>query len=191
MPGELVWVVARPDALPDGSWRGVRAVGSAEVDRLESLAEYRPRDAVEPDPAFKQLIPYLVLRDGERWFLMRRTRAGADVRLHDRYSIGVGGHVNPGDDGIAGALLREWSEEVDAEFVPSFTPVGLLNDDTTEVGSVHLGIVYVADADGRPVAIRETEKLSASWASTADVSAVRESLETWSELVFDSLMAGR
>ena len=106
---------------------------------------------MEVDPSFKQVIPYLVLRDGERYFLMRRTRAGVDARLHDRYSIGVGGHLNPGDGGVLGGLRREWHEELVADFEPAFRLVGLLNDDTTEVGAVHLGAVYVADAAGRPV----------------------------------------
>ena len=60
------------------------------------------RGDAEEDPAHKQVIPYLVLRDGERWFLMRRTRAGGDARLHDRWSIGVGGHLNPGDGDVIG-----------------------------------------------------------------------------------------
>ena len=134
-------------------------------DGLDGFAElvaregsFRPRPAMEIDPSFKQVIPYLVLRDGERFFLMRRTRAGGDARLHDRYSIGVGGHLNPGDVDLAGGLRREWAEEVVADFEPAFRLVALLNDDTTDVGSVHLGAVYVADAAGRPVAIRETRQ---------------------------------
>ena len=133
---------------------------------------------MEPDEAWKQVIPYPVLRDGSRWFLMRRTRAGGDARLHDRYSIGVGGHVNPEDGGLDGdlstALRREWLEELDVEFVPAFRFVGLLNDDTTPVGRVHVGLVYEADAAGRPVAIRETEKLSGAFVGSADVEAVAE-----------------
>ena len=91
---------------------------------------------------------------------MRRTQAGGDARLHDRWSIGVGGHLNPGDGDLAGGLRREWREELDADFEPEFELVGLLNDDTTDVGGVHVGAVYVADAGGRPVTIRETDKLA-------------------------------
>ena len=118
---------------------------------------------------------------------MRRTRAGGDARLHDRWSIGVGGHLNPGDGDVLGGLRREWAEELVADFVPDFTPVGLLNDDTTPVGAVHIGIVYVADAAGRPVEIRETDKLVGRFAETAEVAAVRDSMETWSRLVFNLL----
>jgi predicted NUDIX family phosphoesterase len=118
---------------------------------------------------------------------MRRTKAGADARLHDRFSIGVGGHLNPGDGGLLDGLRREWHEELEADFTPDFRLVGLLNDDTTDVGAVHLGAVYVADATGRPVAIRETEKLSGAFAEPAEVAAVVERMETWSALVFDAL----
>lgn len=186
---ELVLVVRRDHALPDGTFRGLRRSDSAWLDGLVAGAgEFRPRAAVEADPSYKQMIPYLVLRDGERWFLMKRTRAGADQRLHDRYSIGVGGHLNPGDVDLRGGLRREWREEIDAGFVPAFHFVGLLNDDETDVGAVHLGAVFVADAAGRPVAVRETEKLSGSFVDTGHVEAVRERLETWSVLVFDALL---
>jgi predicted NUDIX family phosphoesterase len=142
---------------------------------------------MEGDPAFKQIIPYLVLRDGQRWFLMQRTRGGADRRLHDRWSIGVGGHLNPGDAGVAGGLAREWREELKAEFAPDFRFVGLLNDDTTEVGRVHLGVVFEADAVGRPVTVRETDKLRGGFASSEEIRTVRDQLETWSRIAFDEL----
>ena len=122
---------------------------------------------------------------------MRRTKAGADARLHDRYSIGVGGHLNPGDGDLAGGLRREWREEVSADFVPEFRLIGLLNDDTTDVGSVHVGAVYLADARGRSVAIRETEKLSGSFAEPSEAAAVVDRMETWSVLVFEHLEADR
>lgn len=191
MIDEQVLVIARA-LVPDGAdWHGLRTAGmEAFLADVQRHARYAPRPEVEQDPAWKQLIPYLVLRDGDRYFLMRRTRAGADARLHDRWSIGVGGHLNPGDEGLTGGLRREWREELDADFEPDFEPVALLNDDTTDVGAVHLGIVVLADAAGRPVRVRETDKLAGSFASAAEVAAVRDDLETWSRLVFDALESG-
>ena len=187
---EQVLVVPRDDVLAGTGWSGVRIDGiEAFLSAVATSGRFAPRSAMEEDPTFKQVIPYLVLRDGDRYFLMRRTRAGGDARLHDRWSIGVGGHLNPGDGDLAGGLLREWDEELVADFVPDFRIVGLLNDDTTAVGRVHLGAVYVADAAGRPVAIRETDKLSGAFADPADVAAVADDLETWSRLVFDFLEA--
>jgi predicted NUDIX family phosphoesterase len=187
-PDERVLVVPRSALVPGDGWLGVRRGGIDEalgVVAREGL--FMRRSDAEHDPAYKQVIPYLVLRDGERWFLMRRTRAGGDARLHDRWSIGVGGHLNPGDVDVNGGLRREWGEELVADFEPAYTPVGLLNDDTTAVGAVHVGFVFVADAGGRAVAIRETDKLEGSFAATAEVAAVRDGLETWSRLVLDAL----
>jgi predicted NUDIX family phosphoesterase len=187
-PDELVLVVPREALVPGQGWTGVRR--GDLVDALAVVARegrYVRRGDAEDDPSLKQVIPYLVLRDGDRWFLMRRTRAGGDARLHDLGSIGVGGHLNPGDGDVAGGLRREWREEVDADFLPEFEPVGLLNDDTTAVGAVHVGLVYTADAAGRAVAIRETDKLVGAFAATEEVEAVRGSLETWSRLAFDAL----
>ena len=191
MTDERVFVVPRAAVPGETGWYGVRTDGlEAFVAALERDGRYERRLEMERDQSFKQVIPYLVLRDGERFFLMQRTAAGGDPRLHGRYSIGVGGHVNPGDGGLLGGLRREWSEELIAEFVPDFRLVGLLNDDTTDVGAVHLGAVYVGDAAGRPVAIRETDKLTGSFVDPDAVAAVADRLETWSRLAFLFLVGG-
>ncbi len=191
-PGELVLGLPRA-AVPGGlSFRGVRGFPlEAYLDAVTQHGTFRPRDEVESDPSWKQIIPYLALLDGERVFLMRRTRAGADERLHDRYSIGVGGHINPQDGDVLGGLAREWAEEMEADFTPEFQAMGVLNDDSNGVGLVHLGLVYVAQATGRPVAIRERDKLSGSFATYAEVAAVVDRLETWSELLFTHLRSER
>jgi len=190
-PEEQVLVVPRASIVPGDGWLGVRRDGiEAALDAIGRDGFFMRRGDAEEDPTHKQVIPYLVLRDGERWFLMRRTKGGGDARLHDLWSIGVGGHLNPGDGDVAGGLRREWTEEVAADFVPDFVPVGLLNDDTTPVGAVHVGVVFVAEAAGRPVAIRETDKLAGSFATTAETAAVRDAMETWSRLVFDALVDG-
>jgi predicted NUDIX family phosphoesterase len=185
---EQVLVIPRLSIMDDPGWLGVR---SDNLDGFEELVEregrFRPRPEMEVDRSWKQVIPYLVLRDGPRYFLMRRTKAGGDARLYDRFSIGVGGHLNPGDGDLAGGLRREWREEVRADFEPEFRLIGLLNDDTTDVGSVHVGAVYVADTGGLPVAIRETDKLSGSFAEPPAVNKVIDRMETWSALVFDHL----
>ncbi len=190
-PGaERVLVVPRRLVPDDASWYGLRTAGlDAFLSVVAEHGRYEPRAEMERDPSFKQIIPYLVLRDGTEYFLMRRTRAGADPRLHDRWSIGVGGHVDPDDDGLAGGLRREWHEELVADFEPVFTPYALLNDDTTDVGAVHLGVVVLAEAEGRSVLVRETDKLSGAFASPAEVAAGSEHLETWSRIVFEALEA--
>ncbi|MGA3056865.1 MAG: NUDIX domain-containing protein [Candidatus Limnocylindrales bacterium] len=187
--GELVYAVAR-DTLFDGvsAWRGVRPDDVAEIlRRVDEAGAYVPRAVAESDRTLKQIIPYLILRDGDRIFLMKRTRAGGDARLHDRYTIGIGGHLNPGDRSVLGGLAREWREELDADFVPDFEFVGLLNDDSVDVGVHHLGLVYLAEASGRPVGVRETHKLSGSFEEIEVARAVYDLMETWSQLVLDAI----
>jgi predicted NUDIX family phosphoesterase len=185
---ELVLGLPRDLIVPDGGWHGViEADVEAALAIIGRHGTHRPRAEAESDETWKQVIPYLLLRDGDRVFLMRRTRAGGDARLHERWSIGVGGHVHPDDPDPVAGLLREWREELDADWLPEPVPLGLLNDDTTPVGRVHLGLVYVADAHGRDVAIRETDKLSGAFAERRDVLAVHDRLESWSQLLFDHL----
>src|SRR3954469_1786046 len=143
---ELVLGVPRARLMPGGSWRGVlHGDLSSYLELFAREGRYRRRDEAETDPEWKQVIPYLVLRDRGSLFLMRRTRAGSDARLHERYSIGIGGHVHPDDGGLAGGPVRAGEEEIRADFGPDFRAIGLLNDDTDPVGQVHVGVVFVAE----------------------------------------------
>lgn len=195
---ERVLVLPRA-AVPGGcDFAGLRRGDETDLARLRGAAadhgRYVERPAAEDDPSLKQLIPYVVVRDGERVFLMERTRAGGDARLHAKASIGVGGHLNPvdtGDDPIDAGLRREWDEELVADWEPEFTLAGFLNDDSNAVGAVHLGIVFVVDAAGRPVLVREQEKLSGRFAGLDELLGAWERLETWSRLVAEELLGVR
>jgi len=193
--GELVLVLPRV-SVPDGcDFHGIRLADEVVLAHLRSAVardgRYLERTVAESDPSFKQLIPYVVVRDGDAVLLMQRTDAGGDVRLHGRASIGVGGHLNPVDEGadaLMAGLRREWDEELAAPWEPEFRLVGLLNDDTNPVGSVHLGVVFSVDAEGRPVEVRERQKLIGSFVAPAAVAASWDRLETWSQLVARSLL---
>src|SRR5438132_10149480 len=125
---ERVLVVPRAAVLPRRAWRGLRDIPLESLrSAIATSGRYLARPDAEADPSFKQIIPYLIVRDGPRWFLMHRTRAGADARLYERFSLGVGGHLNPEDGDLESGLRREWQEEIDADFVPEFRFVGLLN----------------------------------------------------------------
>jgi len=195
---EQVLVLSR-HAVPGGcDFTGVRRTdGVALADLRGAVAEhgrFLDRPVAEDSPAWKQLIPYVVVRDGERVFLMERTDAGGDPRLHRKASIGVGGHLNPVDEGgdpLSLGLLREWAEELEADWQPDFRLVGLLNDDSNPVGSVHLGVVFEVEADGRPLAVRETDKLSGRFVAPDEVAAAWDRLETWSQLVAAELLEVR
>jgi predicted NUDIX family phosphoesterase len=187
--GELVYAVPRDLLFGDvAPWLGVKRDGVDGVRaRAQEIGDYVLRATAETDRSLKQIIPYVLLRDSDSIFLMKRTRAGGDARLHDLYTIGIGGHMNPGDGDILGCLAREWREEIEADFLPEFEFVGLLNDDTVDVGVHHLGVVYLAEASGRPVTVRETHKLTGSFEPMEAAMAVYDRMETWSQLVLDAL----
>lgn len=195
---ERVLVLPRADVPGGTDFKGLRRVDEHGLEVLRSAVDrrgrYLERSLAEEDPTHKQLIPYVVVRDGEAVFLMHRTDAGGDPRLHGKASIGVGGHLNPVDeseDALMAGLRREWSEEVRADWEPEFRLVGLLNDDSNPVGSVHLGVVFEVDAAGRPVDVREHDKLVGAFAGPDELAASWDRLETWSQLVAAVLGLGR
>jgi predicted NUDIX family phosphoesterase len=191
---EVVLVLPRA-AVPGGcEFRGLRRTDADALSDLRAAVarngRYMPRPAAEDDPAHKQLIPYVVVRDADRVFLMERTDAGGDARLHRKASIGVGGHLNPvdaGEEPLMAGLRREWREELVAGWEPLFRLAGLLNDDTNPVGAVHLGVVFEVEAAGRPVSVRETHKLSGRFVPRSELTAAWERMETWSQLVAEGL----
>jgi predicted NUDIX family phosphoesterase len=191
---ERVLVLPR-DRIPGGcEFSGIRAAGATTLSDLRAAiaahGSFIDRPVAEASPAFKQLIPYVVVRDRPLTLLMERTDAGGDPRLHRKASIGVGGHINPVDEGLdplTAGLHREWTEELVADWAPDFRLVGLLNDDSNPVGSVHLGIVFVVEADGRPVGVREHDKLTARLVTADELRAATDRMETWSRLVVDHL----
>lgn len=191
---ERVLVLPRAQVPGGCDFRGIR---EADADALSALRQavaahgrYLDRPHAEDDPSHKQLIPYVAVRDGSQVFLMERTDAGGDARLHGKASIGVGGHLNPvdeGEDALMAGLRREWAEELEADWQPEFRLVGLLNDDSNPVGAVHLGVVFTVEADGRAVAVREHDKLVGRFADADELGAAWDRLETWSQLVAASL----
>jgi predicted NUDIX family phosphoesterase len=191
---ERVLVLPR-EQVPGGcAFRGLRETDASALSELRTAVaahgRYVDRSLAEESPTLKQLIPYVVVRDGDRVFLMHRTDAGGDPRLHGKASIGVGGHLNPvdeGEDALMAGLRREWAEELEARWDPDFVLVGLLNDDSNPVGAVHLGVVFSVEAAGRGVDVRERDKLVGGFADWAQVHAAWDRLETWSQLVARAL----
>jgi predicted NUDIX family phosphoesterase len=157
---------------------------------------FRPRSQMEDDPSFKQIIPYCVLRHGDMVFRYTRGKKMGEKRLHALESIGVGGHISASDDRplIGGtdatydeAMHRELDEEVIVDSPYRERCVGLINDDSTPVGRVHLGVVHLFDLDAPQVRRRETSLTQAGFVRIAELHSNPERLETWSQICMESL----
>lgn len=192
---EQVLCVKREDIFPDGAWHGFV---SDRLERHQAVIRehhfFMARAKVEDDPNYQQIIPYVVFRHGDLYFLTHRLRASSEKRLRKQYSLGVGGHINPGDldagDPIQDGLKREWEEEVIYEGTFDAKLIGLLNDDSSPVSKVHLGVVFLVDGDTPHIAIRETEKLAGELLTLEQMRIYYLGMESWSQMVYDRLASG-
>jgi predicted NUDIX family phosphoesterase len=192
---EQVLVVKREDIFPDGAWHGFV---SDRLERHQAVIRenhfFMARAKVEDDPNYQQIIPYVVFRHGDLYFLTHRLRASSEKRLRKQYSLGVGGHINPGDldagDPIQDGLKREWEEEVIYEGSFDAKLIGLLNDDSSPVSKVHLGVVFLVDGDTPHIAIRETDKLAGELLTLEQMRIYYLGMESWSQMVYDRLATG-
>ncbi len=189
---EQVLCVKREDIFPDGAWHGFVSENlDGHQQTIRERHFFKPRAEVENDPTYQQIIPYVVFRHDDRYFLTHRLRASAEKRLRKQYSLGVGGHINPGDldagDPILDGLKREWQEEVvyDGRFEARL--LGFLNEDSSPVSKVHLGVVFLVDGDTPNIRIRETDKLAGELLTLEEMRMFYLAMESWSQIVYDRL----
>ncbi len=216
---EFVFVVPRrnlfPDAYPQGfvgfehaagkSAPSIAAAGALSQAEFQSRVEkhgfFVERSRAEQEVEWKQIIPYCLVtrtRDGElETFLLRRLAKGGEARLHDKLSIGVGGHLNPPDAVDRAAILtrgarRELAEELVLEARDLAGPIealGLINDDANPVGAVHIGLVLRLGVQG-PVSVRERSVLEGRFASNTELqtlAAQGAQFETWTQKLLAAL----
>jgi predicted NUDIX family phosphoesterase len=159
---------------------------------------YRPRGQMEQDPSFKQLIPYVIFRHqnaaGQTYlFQYTRGKGQGEARLHAKRSIGIGGHISADDASAVSAyeegMRRELEEEVAIETGYQSRLVGLINDDQTEVGKVHLGVVHLLDVERPAVQPRESEIIEAGFRPVAELLADQARFESWSQICLKALFA--
>ncbi len=153
---------------------------------------FQPRNAVETDPSFKQVIPYVVLKHDDHVFSYRRGSAGSEKRLQALRSIGIGGHINDDDGSTNGdvfrqGMLREVAEEVIVESDFEESCLGLINDDSSPVGQVHLGVVYLFELRRPAVRSREDGLTVAGFCEIMELQKRRGDFGTWSQFSLDAL----
>ena len=188
-----------------GYFQGFSTNIAAYLDELFSPEQtsYRPRNEVEQDPSYKQLIPYCIFRYTDaagqvHLFQYTRGKGQGEGRLHSKRSIGIGGHISS-DDCTMGeepnhaalaydeGMRRELAEEVAIDSPYTQQCAGLLNDDLTEVGKVHLGVVHIFDVERPDVQPRETDICEAGFRPLAEILADTSKFESWSEICLKAL----
>jgi predicted NUDIX family phosphoesterase len=173
-----------------------------DLFRPENVS-FRPRHEVEQDPGYKQLIPYMIFRYRDqqgRQFVLQYTRGTGqgEGRLHRKRSVGIGGHISADDvgsssdgDPYAEGMRRELDEEVLVETAWTSRCVGLINDDQTEVGQVHLGVVHLIDVERPAVRPRECEIVECGFRPVEEILADLSGFETWSQICMRALFESR
>lgn len=159
------------------------------LDIIMNEHEFLPRPEAEERPDYKQIIPYVILLQGDKVFVTRRLNKGGEARLHGKISIGVGGHINPADEEgntLMRGLWREIHEEVQLDKYDELVSCGFINDDTNSVGSVHLGACFTLRTEGE-VSVRETEKLEGLWMTLTELRENYDSMETWTQIALEVL----
>lgn len=161
-------------------------------ERLREHATFLPRLHAEGDESHRQVIPYIVLKNGEDFILLKRTEKQGEKRLHNKFALGIGGHVNSTDGNLEDAwrtfergLWREFNEEVDAE-PKALTYLGVINDLSSPVSRVHLGILYLAEVEFRK--LREEDMFEIFTVSWDELSAYKGKMEGWSTLTTEYLL---
>ncbi len=169
--------------------------GNSDVlNRIVQNGLFRKRNELEEDPSFKQIIPYAIISCKESFYLFKRTSKQTEKRLHNQMTLGVGGHMNPGNfmdskkQYLIDELKREFFEEVkllNACLIEDIEFIGFINDDTISVGRVHIGLLYHIQVSNKSVYINEPDKMTADWIDRQNLAEFYEEVETWTKIIFD------
>lgn len=197
--GEEILVISRQLFDELGAFQGIKTDVDGYLEAILDPANnfFMDRGKAEDDPSFKQLIPYALFHHNGKYLHYTRGKSGGESRLHAQGSVGVGGHINPVDEradplGKATYLAgveREIDEELNITGGHQNRIVGLLNDDSNDVGKVHLGVVHIFDLESEDVTSAEDALANLAFQSSDDLTGkLHGSLETWSRFCVDELI---
>jgi predicted NUDIX family phosphoesterase len=168
-----------------------RAPAEAVIARANELRKFLPRSQVEQDETHKQIIPYICIRHADAFVLLQRTKKQSEARLHNKFSLGIGGHINEQEvaggakDLVQAGLLRELREEITVAQGWQLNLLGTIYDSSTPVGRVHFGIIYELVTPELTFTLNEPDLMSGQWVSRAELGAYKERMETWSQLLME------
>lgn len=191
---EHVMVFERDILKEVGVFQGLSFDVTGFIDAVVSRQRYsfRPREIVETDSNYKQVIVYALLKFDDKIFTYRRGKLLSEERLRGNYSLGVGGHISSKDPEMFGtpydeALRREIHEEVTLEDCYKLRLSALLNDDSDAVGQVHFGLIYVVDLDSPCVTPKEKSINDVKFMNIRDLFENIHKFENWSQICIRSI----
>ncbi len=195
---ENVLVVSRDLFDQLGAFQGISLEPEAYLPSLLDPANnyFLSRDLAEDDPSHKQIIPYAIFRCGERFLHYVRGGGSGEKRLAAKGSIGIGGHINDTDyatasldkDTYTTGVDREIDEELNIAGSHTQEILGLINDDSNEVGKVHLGVVHLFTLENDEVTAAEDNIHDLQFFTLDELSERRDQLESWSQICLDGLL---
>lgn len=172
------------------AWHGINNKDTEMIiSTITTNQEYMQRSIAETNFAYKQIIPYLIFTFENKYFVMQRKAAASEQRLAGKLSLGIGGHMRKED--MSGKTIFDWAQREFEEEVSYFGnlhihTIGILNDDSNEVGKVHLGLVLLAQGDNNKIAIKDEHK-NGILMSKEECMQNFENFESWSQLILQIL----
>jgi len=194
---EMILVVPRDLLFEKEIWWGLKKDNlNYYLDLIKTNAIFKRRGDMENNPAFKQIIPYMLFSYENKFFAYKYLANAGEQRLvNNNYQLGVGGHMNKEDingtaDILETGMMREWDEEVD--FKGNFLQknfVGIINDDSKPVEQVHLGLVYHFIGDSPDIHVKETDKMEGKLLEMKDLSADKIDHSVWMQIVYKDYLS--
>jgi predicted NUDIX family phosphoesterase len=188
---EPILVVKRSILMDQGAWKGIKPVCFDEISLLiQQNREFLPRGAMEEDPFYKQIIPYIIFAYQDRYFLMKRKADATEKRLANLYTLGIGGHVRKEDmehDSIVSWAEREFHEEINYDGSYVTEVIGLVNDDFVPVGKFHVGLAIIFRGSTENISIK-SELQQGRLVPIEECMHFHKDMETWSQLILEYLL---
>jgi len=161
------------------------------LEAIRSRHIFLDRSACENDFSYKQIIPYIIIKHGEDYLVFKRLNKQNEARLHGMLSIGAGGHINENEaadgcgDIIIGGMLRELNEEVTVSYLKGPKFCGIINNNSNDVGRVHLGLAFMLETESAYFNVNEPEKMEAEWVSQKNLTEYLGEMEIWSIIIIN------
>lgn len=172
-------------------WQGIKR---DDLDRvlevIKKEQELNLRSLMELDYNYKQIIPYVVFKFNDSYFVMQRKETASETRLQSKLTLGIGGHINESD--IAGQNIENWAvrefhEEINYTGKLDMKLYGIINDDSNDVGKVHMGLVFFLEGESDKITIK-SELKSGQLVKKEDLLGILDYMESWSKTIIQDII---